>query len=127
MSEEVKLTASERKFIKDAKEYLRWALEQGKVRGQVPLGAQVDLIVGLLPEDEGFSGLVYGVKVKGTKGEVLNPIYEVRIPKSSIGLSDVIKHEGEHIFLGHPEKPGASGWAKEIGDYLSYLERELEK
>lgn len=119
--EEVKLTSSQSRFLKDAENWLIDAMEQGKLMGTVPLSAKLRLEV-----DSNLStirGQVVGwEKVQGKRF----PIYIVSIAPEALGSWDTIRHEGGHVFLGHPEKGPSSGLLEDWRDFPSLVRRELE-
>ena len=117
MSEEesFKLTTSQHKFVREAESFLRKFLESGKEKGLVSQDAELQLYVETEDTDEesmGGVGLYLGVPSKGKR----KPIYVVRIPTTSLGDWDTIRHEAGHVTLGNPESGTPTSVLKERYD-----------
>ena len=117
-------TPAEYKFLKKASHFLNDALETGKTIGIVPIDASVYLRVAdnlSDPDNDGETMLCLKGQGKNTK-----QIYIVCIRRSCIGDWNLIRHEAGHVHAGHPSRGTPSGTHLSRGDFLNYIERELE-
>ena len=123
MPEKPKFTSGQVKFWKESKRFLNQALDAGKEEGNVPLDVDLELIYDTELKGVGFAGKVGALFEKGRR-----TVYEVSLPLEGYEDRDwkTVSHEGGHVFKGHPSKGTPGEILIERGDFLGYLEREIE-